>query len=255
MGKYDIIYSNPIMHLLRLNASMTKSLAFILEELQTKSLSDDFRNEIISTCQDFQQTLIEVHDKIKVLEDKLGIQSAELSDDPNKVNPEIEVLIESIRSLINEKIEVMHQLVMKYRTLSEQDNDKFGSVSSLLTCLGADILAARAATQQELSFISDYIHGKGLIGELVMYDIQTEEGYNTLSVTAQGGDVYFVGVDAGPDIKARYGDWDYEYWMTVPKQYKDTMLLYLLKEHFSHFDEIKSWIESKSIPTKYTYYA
>lgn len=253
--KYDTTFSNQIFHLLRLNALLTKSLAFILEELQTKSLSDDLRNEIISTCKDFQQTLVEVHDKIKVLENTLAIQSAESSFDPNKVNPEIPALIETIGSLINDKIKIMHQLVMKYRSLSEQDNDKFGSVSSLLTCLGADILAARAAIQQELSFISDYIHGKGLIGELLMYDIQTEDGYNTLSVTAQGGDVYFVGVDAGQDIKARYGDWDYEYWMTVPKEYKDTMLLYLLKEHFSHFDEMKSWIESKNIPTKYTYYA
>ncbi len=253
--KYDTTYSNQIFHLLRLNALMTKSLAFILEELQTKSLSDNLRNEIISICQDFQQTLIEVHDKIKVLENKLAIQSAESSFDPNRVNPEIPALIESLGSLINEEIEVMNQLVMKYRSLSDQDNDKYGSISSLLTCLGADILAARAATQQELSFISDYIHGKGLIGKLLMYDIQTEDGYNTLSVTAQGGDVYFVGVDAGQDIKARYGDWDYEYWMTVPKEYKDTMLLYLLKEHFSHFDEMKSWIESKNIPTKYTYYA
>jgi hypothetical protein len=42
-------------------------------------------------------------------------------------------------------------------------------------------------------------------------------------------DLVMEGYDTGPDVEAFLGDDDYEYWVTVPKEHKDWLLLSVTK--------------------------
>ena len=46
-------------------------------------------------------------------------------------------------------------------------------------------------------------------------------------------DLVTEGYDTGPDVEAFFGDDDYEYWVTVPKEHKDWLLLNLIKDTFA----------------------
>lgn len=43
---------------------------------------------------------------------------------------------------------------------------------------------------------------------------------------------------------------EYEYWRTVPVGYKDSVLLWLVKERFSSDLEYSKWLEEKGIASK-----
>jgi len=245
---------------------MKESLTFILNELGGKTLSDDLRNEVVSACQEFQHALEVVSTKLaNDLWAALNSVDAHLGYDLDDFHPETLALIESIGRSIRDKTEVMHQLVMKFRNLSEQDNDKFGSVSSLLTNLCADILSAQAATQEELSFIAERLENyalpikerreKGLINAISLYKRDTREEYAWCNAASHEQGLDFEGVEAGKHVKGMgaCNDWDREHWMIIAPEYRDTILLYLLKEHFTDFNEIKTWIKSKGIPVQYLY--
>ncbi len=66
----------------------------------------------------------------------------------------------------------------------------------------------------------------------------------------KNGDLVVYGLDSGPFVEKYHGDGDYEYWFTVPGEYKDTILLLLLKERFSSFLEIQTWLTSKGIKSE-----
>lgn len=63
----------------------------------------------------------------------------------------------------------------------------------------------------------------------------------------KNGDLVVYGLDSGPFVEKYHGHHDYEYWFTVPCEYKDTGLLLLLKERFSSFLEAQAWLTSKGI--------
>ena len=71
----------------------------------------------------------------------------------------------------------------------------------------------------------------------------------------ENGDLQLEGQDIGPLVEEMWGDSDYEYWLTVDKDYKDTVLLRLIKERFSRETEFKKWLEEKQIPFNFMTYA
>ena len=62
--------------------------------------------------------------------------------------------------------------------------------------------------------------------------IDFERGGETSSLVAkinEAGDLVLAGVDSGQSVADHWGDWDYEYWMTVPKRSKRKVVRRLLK--------------------------
>jgi hypothetical protein len=65
------------------------------------------------------------------------------------------------------------------------------------------------------------------------------------------GNLRLDGVDCGDTPLKFWGDDDYEYWLIVNKEWKDTILLLLLKERFSDFGAIRKWLDEKHIPNSF----
>ena len=93
------------------------------------------------------------------------------------------------------------------------------------------------------------------INKLIIRDDKTSDGYSEIIAKIDDhGNLVLEGVDGGKDVDKFFGDSDYEYWLTVPKDFKDTALLYLIKERFPSVHDLKSWLEEKQIPCNYTSY-
>ena len=45
------------------------------------------------------------------------------------------------------------------------------------------------------------------------------------AVIRENGDLVLEGCDNGQAVKSMWGDWDYEYWVTVKSEDKDSVLL------------------------------
>jgi hypothetical protein len=65
------------------------------------------------------------------------------------------------------------------------------------------------------------------------------------------GDLVLEGCDYGPLVSEQWGDSDYEYWLRVGRDYKDTVLLWLIKERFANDSEFRQWLDEKRIPNKF----
>ena len=70
-----------------------------------------------------------------------------------------------------------------------------------------------------------------------------------------GGDLVLEGFCAGPLAERVFGDEDWEYWVTVPAEQKDRLLLELLHEKYAgdtlaerHFRE---WLAARDIPFRF----
>ncbi len=61
------------------------------------------------------------------------------------------------------------------------------------------------------------------------------------------GALVIDGLDWGELAHSMLGG-DYEYSVTVKPEFKDSVLLLLLKEHFKDFPEAKKWLEEQGIP-------
>jgi hypothetical protein len=59
------------------------------------------------------------------------------------------------------------------------------------------------------------------------------------------------GYDIGKYVKEHWGDSDYEYWLRVARDDKDTLLLWLIKERFTTSSQFKQWLDDKGIPNKF----
>ena len=75
----------------------------------------------------------------------------------------------------------------------------------------------------------------------------------------KSGDLLLSGQDVGEAPKEYWGDSDYEYWLTVPKEHKDDVLLLLLEKLYggnsSVISELRELLESNGIPCKFNSYA
>jgi hypothetical protein len=90
------------------------------------------------------------------------------------------------------------------------------------------------------------------IREIIMSEVRTEKDYSKLIAKIDDdGDLVLEGYDVGETPEKYWGDSDYEYWLTVNKDYKDTILLWLIKERFENDSNFKDWLDEKGIPSQF----
>lgn len=65
------------------------------------------------------------------------------------------------------------------------------------------------------------------------------------------GSLVLEGYDIGELVREWWGDSDYEYWLKVAADDKDTVLLWLIKERFPTDSEFREWLNSKGIPSEF----
>ncbi len=75
-------------------------------------------------------------------------------------------------------------------------------------------------------------------------------------VVKQIGDLVVEGQDFGTAAEVVFGDDEYEYFVTVPKEYKDWILLNLIKDRFAGerpdpSSAFMKWLEEKKIPYEF----
>jgi len=93
------------------------------------------------------------------------------------------------------------------------------------------------------------------INKVIMRDDKKSGDYSYLVAKIDdNGNLVLEGVDGGKDVEKFFGASDYEYWLTIPKDFKETALLHLIKERFSSAHDLKTWLEEKQIPRNYTSY-
>ena len=91
------------------------------------------------------------------------------------------------------------------------------------------------------------------IKELVIRHEDRSDGYNELSVTIdKKGSIVLEGVDTGEDVCKFFGDWDFEYWLKIPPDYLETVLLFLIKDRFLSVHDMQKWLEERDIPSQFT---
>lgn len=64
------------------------------------------------------------------------------------------------------------------------------------------------------------------------------------------GELVWEHYDAGPSTKEVYGDYDHESILWIEKNYKDTLLLHLIADHFNDREKFSEWLRSKNIPAQ-----
>ena len=93
------------------------------------------------------------------------------------------------------------------------------------------------------------------IKKVIIRDEKYEDGYSELLARiSEKGDLVVDGCDAGELAKEMYGDWDYEYWLTIPEKFKERIMLNLIKDRFSSVHEIKKWLDQLGIPSEFSSY-
>ena len=69
------------------------------------------------------------------------------------------------------------------------------------------------------------------------------------------GDIQLSGQDLGEGPREFFGDSDYEYWLTVSKEYKDDVLLLLIEKLYggssTAVSRFRGLLESKGIPCEF----
>jgi hypothetical protein len=93
------------------------------------------------------------------------------------------------------------------------------------------------------------------ITEIDLVRKQGDAGYERLTTKIdEAGRLVVEGHDIGPAVEAHWGDSDYEYWITVDKDYVGTTLLHLLKEKFDNSLELKAWLKAHDVPFGFSSY-
>lgn len=81
---------------------------------------------------------------------------------------------------------------------------------------------------------------------------KTKEITNWLdALIDEKGNLVLEGYDLGEAAEMFWGDSDYEFWLTVEKEFKDSILLLLIKEKFTSDTKFKKWLEEKGIPSRF----
>jgi hypothetical protein len=152
------IFNKPISELHRLVDVIAQNLTYIMNELQTLTLSEDVKNEILVVCQAFRLTLSDVNKEVRNLEHKLGMHSDDEPFDSIIVNPDPRVAIDLINHLITREVEAMHRLVVKLRALASLDSSRIlVGVEVLVTESAANILNAYRDIKKQFSFIIEHL--------------------------------------------------------------------------------------------------
>jgi hypothetical protein len=97
--------------------------------------------------------------------------------------------------------------------------------------------------------------GRAPIKELAIRHEDRVNSYSFLDVLInEQGDLRLDGVDGSPMLEKSWGDFDYEFSWTVPAEWKDTVLLHLMKERFPKESEFSGWCEERGIPVRGFYW-
>lgn len=94
-----------------------------------------------------------------------------------------------------------------------------------------------------------------ILSEVTIYHHDDEK--NTTWETAkikEDGDFVLEGCSAGEISEKFWGGDDYEYWLTVDKKWKDTILLLLAQERFKSFEDFRQWLDEQKIPNQFQNY-
>ena len=90
------------------------------------------------------------------------------------------------------------------------------------------------------------------IREIVLRDVKTDNDSSSLVAKIDDkGDLVLEGYDIGESPKEFWGDSDYEYWLFVSKEHKDTVLSLLTKEHTGSPLSFLARFRKKGIPEDY----
>ena len=93
------------------------------------------------------------------------------------------------------------------------------------------------------------VEEKGRITEVVLNQFKADKiAVHLLARIDDAGELILEGYDSGRFVEEHWGDSDYEYWLKIAEKYKDTLLLWLIKERFSSESEFRRWLEEKRIP-------
>lgn len=84
-------------------------------------------------------------------------------------------------------------------------------------------------------------------------ELRHERSLSLLEAYLDGqGDLVLAGYDCGPDVAARLGDSDYEYWRRVRQPHVARVLLELLKDRFDSDVAFHQWLQAKGIPDEFS---
>ena len=133
-----------------------QNLTYIINELQTLTVAEGLKNEIIVVCQTFTSTLYDVNKEIRNLEDKLGMHPDDEPFDSSIVNPDPKVTMGFIDQWIIREVQAMHKLVVKLQALAYLDRSLIG-VKVLVMESATNILNAYKDINKELSFILEHL--------------------------------------------------------------------------------------------------
>ena len=90
------------------------------------------------------------------------------------------------------------------------------------------------------------------IQELVIRHDRFADGYSELLAKIDDkGRLVLDGADGGERVREVWGDWDYEYSETVPAEWKETVLLHLIKERFASTSDFRVWCQERGIPSEF----
>lgn len=94
------------------------------------------------------------------------------------------------------------------------------------------------------------------INRIKLREIEIQGGKSYLDAEIrENGDLVLDGCDNGEFIKKMWGDFDYEYWVTVKSDYKDTVLLNLIQQNFDSESKFMGWLKEREIPCEFMSYA
>ncbi len=93
------------------------------------------------------------------------------------------------------------------------------------------------------------------IERIVLQDTRQEKlSIELVAHINEQGDLILEGWDRGEWVKEKLDDWDYEYWLKIPREWKDTILLYLIQERFQNDSNFREWLQEKNIPHEFSSY-
>jgi hypothetical protein len=92
----------------------------------------------------------------------------------------------------------------------------------------------------------------GKIKEITLTEYKTEDvSVQLVAKIDEEENLVLEGYDIGKSVKEFWGDSDYQYWVRVARDYKDTVLLWLIKERFTTSSEFRQWLDGKGIPNTF----
>ena len=99
------------------------------------------------------------------------------------------------------------------------------------------------------------------ITSITLEEVKTEELTHSLraQINKDGG-LQLEGQDLGKKVEQTWGEDEYEYWYTLPEDYKDTLLLLLIKDFFASEEGVtteakfKKYLEEHNLPCEFSNY-